>query len=95
MRLSVMQPGERVWPRCGPANFVLEAQLGLASPSEARIRVGKEIRGWRTGKFLVFDESFEHELWFEGAASNALRVVLALELWHPEVPLAKRSDTVL
>jgi aspartate beta-hydroxylase len=43
IKISVMQPGTRVWPHCGPTNFILEAQLGLISPSEARIRVGKEV----------------------------------------------------
>lgn len=43
IKISVMQPGSRVFPNCGPTNFVLEAQLGLISPSEARVRVGKEV----------------------------------------------------
>lgn len=94
MKISVMTPGSRVWPHCAPTNFVLEAQLGLVSPSEARIRVGKDVRGWKTGKFLVFDPSFEHELWFDGAASTAVRIVLSIYLWHPEVPATARVDTV-
>lgn len=90
-----MQAGTHVYPHCGPTNFVLQTQLGLISPSEARIRVAKETRGWKTGKFLTFDKSFEHELWFEGASSStALRVILSIDLWHPEVPLSSRIDTV-
>ncbi|CAD5234193.1 unnamed protein product [Bursaphelenchus xylophilus] len=95
IRINVMSPGSRLWPRCGPTNYVLEAHLGLVSPSEARIRVGKEVRGWRTGKFLIFDESFEHEMWFDGAGTHTFRIVLALELWHPEVPTAMKTDSVL
>ncbi|CAD5229610.1 unnamed protein product [Bursaphelenchus okinawaensis] len=95
IRINVLEPGSRVWPRCGPTNFVLEAQLGLVSPSEARIRVAKEVRGWRTGKFLIFDESFEHEIWFDGAATHTNRIVLAIELWHPEVPSTMKADSVL
>ncbi|KAI6175179.1 TPR-REGION domain-containing protein [Aphelenchoides fujianensis] len=94
MKISVMTPGSRVWPHCAPTNFVLEAQLGLVAPSEARIRVGKDVKGWKTGKFLVFDPSFEHELWFDGAASTAVRIVLSIDLWHPEVPATARVDTV-
>lgn len=43
IKISVMLPTTRVYPSCGPTNFILEAQLGLTSPSEARIRVGKEV----------------------------------------------------
>ncbi|KAI6210478.1 TPR-REGION domain-containing protein [Aphelenchoides besseyi] len=94
MKISVFLPGSRVFPHCAPTNFVLEAHLGLVSPSEARIRCGREVRGWKTGKFLVFDPSFEHEMWFDGAASTALRIVLSIDLFHPEVPTNIRVDTV-
>lgn len=73
---------------------MLEAQLGLHITSEARIRVASDVKGWKTGKFLVYDESFEHEVWFDGASSNALRVILSMELWHPEVPQHNRADTL-
>ncbi|KAI6205681.1 TPR-REGION domain-containing protein [Aphelenchoides besseyi] len=94
MKISVFLPGSRVFPHCAPTNFVLEAHLGLVSPSEARIRCGREVRGWKTGKFLVFDPSFEHEMWFDGAASTAVRIVLSIDLFHPEVPTNIRVDTV-
>ncbi|CAI5454375.1 unnamed protein product [Caenorhabditis angaria] len=85
MYLSVLSSGGQILPHCGPTNYHLQAHLGLVSPSEARIRVGNETRGWRSGKFIVFDDSFEHELQFDGASSSAFRLVLVLQLWHPEV----------
>uniref|UniRef100_A0A914HSC9 Aspartyl/asparaginy/proline hydroxylase domain-containing protein n=1 Tax=Globodera rostochiensis TaxID=31243 RepID=A0A914HSC9_GLORO len=91
IQLSVLLAGTRSWPFCGPTNYVLEAQLGLVASSDARIRVGNETRGWRQGHFVLFDTSFEREIAFEGAHSNALRIALVLELWHPEVPTALRG----
>ncbi|KHJ83387.1 hypothetical protein OESDEN_16916 [Oesophagostomum dentatum] len=58
---------------------------------EARIRVGSEQRGWKTGKFIIFDDSFEHELQFDGASSSSLRLILLIDLWHPEVESQQRT----
>jgi aspartyl/asparaginyl beta-hydroxylase (cupin superfamily) len=44
--------------------------------------VGSEARGWTEGKGLVFDDSFEHEVWHEGAET---RIVLLVRFWHPEL----------
>uniref|UniRef100_A0A914CCF6 Aspartyl/asparaginy/proline hydroxylase domain-containing protein n=1 Tax=Acrobeloides nanus TaxID=290746 RepID=A0A914CCF6_9BILA len=38
IKISVIKAGSRIWPHCGPTNFILEAHLGLLIPSEARIR---------------------------------------------------------
>ncbi|KAF7633059.1 Asp_Arg_Hydrox domain-containing protein [Meloidogyne graminicola] len=84
IRISVLRSGVSTWPHCGQTNYVLEGHLGLITHSDARIRVGNETRGWRQGKMLIYDSSFEHEIIFEGAPANALRIALILELWHPE-----------
>jgi len=94
IKLSLLRGGTRVWPHCGPTNGRLQAHLGLIVPSEARIRVADRIRGWKTGRFIVFDDSFEHELWFDGASANNVRLVLAMDLWHPEVPSDSRREFV-
>ena len=78
----------------GPTNYELEAELGIQTSSEARIRVGQETRGWKPGKFLVYDPSFETEIWFDGATHNALRIVLSINLWHPGVPRTFRTQTI-
>ncbi|KAF8385342.1 hypothetical protein PRIPAC_74484 [Pristionchus pacificus] len=92
MSFVILRAGARIPPLCGASNTRLVAELGLIVPSEARIRVGKETRGWKTGHFIVYDDSFEHELWIEGAASSAYRLVLSIDLWHPEVPENLRRD---
>ena len=104
MFLSVLTSGAQVLPHCGPSNTRLQAQMGLVVPSEARIRlvrrkridhneffrVGHDQRGWKTGKFIIFDDSFEHAMQFDGASSSSFRIVLVIDLWHPEVLTASK-----
>uniref|UniRef100_A0A0N5ASR8 TPR_REGION domain-containing protein n=1 Tax=Syphacia muris TaxID=451379 RepID=A0A0N5ASR8_9BILA len=92
MKLSLLTSNSRVWPHCGYSNCRLQAHMGLVVPSEARIRVADEIRGWKTGRFIIFDDSFEHELWFEGASANKYCLVLSIDLWHPDVASERRID---
>ncbi len=81
-QLSVLRPGSRIAPHCGVANFFLTAHLGLITPEGCRLRVGREARGWTAGKSMVFDDSFEHEVWHEGSET---RIVLLVRFWHPEL----------
>jgi len=82
IKFSVMHPGTHVWPHCGPTNCRLRAHLGLKVPLHTYIRVAEEIRSWKEGKFIIFDDSFEHEVWHNGTAT---RLVLIVDFWHPEL----------
>ncbi|KAK6061443.1 tetratricopeptide repeat protein [Cooperia oncophora] len=62
----------------------------LCTVMRTSLRVGNEQRGWKTGKFIIFDDSFEHELQFDGASSASLRLILLIDLWHPEVESRQR-----
>ncbi|VBB26659.1 unnamed protein product, partial [Acanthocheilonema viteae] len=92
IKFSLLTSGARVWPHCGYSNYRLQAHLGLIISSEARLRVGHEVRGWKTGRFLIFDDSFEQELWFEGASANKYRLILRMDLWHPEMDPVRRVE---
>ncbi|XP_052764999.1 aspartyl/asparaginyl beta-hydroxylase-like isoform X1 [Mya arenaria] len=83
IKFSVMHPGVHVWPHTGPTNCRIRAHLGLKVPEGPKIRVGNDIRTWKEGKFIIFDDSFEHEVWHEG---TELRLVLIVDFWHPELP---------
>ena len=80
--LSALAPGTRVAPHCGPTNTRLRVHLGLVVPDGCGIRVGQETRTWEGGRAIVFDDSFEHEVWNEGVES---RYVLILDIWHPDL----------
>lgn len=81
--LSRMKPGTHVSPHCGPTNLRIRVHLGVVVPDGCAIRVGNETRFWEEGKVMVFDDSFEHEVWHRGMTD---RIVLILDLWHPAVP---------
>nr|CAD7586508.1 unnamed protein product [Timema genevievae] len=82
VKFSVMEPGTHIWPHCGPTNCRLRAHLGLVVPSNTYIRVAEETRTWEEGKILIFDDSFEHEVWHNG---STMRLVLIIDVWHPEL----------
>ena len=77
-----MHPGVHVWPHCGPTNCRIRAHLGLVVPDGVRIRVTDDIRTWKEGKFIIFDDSFEHEVWHDG---DSYRIVLIVDIWHPDL----------
>ena len=81
---SRLSPGTHLSAHCGPSNFRLRCHLGLIVPDNCMIRVGEEVRAWRAGECLVFDDSFEHEVWHNGTSD---RVVLIADMWHPHVKL--------
>ncbi|ORT56091.1 aspartyl/asparaginyl beta-hydroxylase domain-containing protein [Streptomyces sp. CB03238] len=80
--LSRLQPGSRIVPHCGASNAKLRVHLGLHVPEGPRMRVGDRTLRWNQGSCLVFDDSFEHEVWHTG---DAPRVVLLMDVWHPRL----------
>lgn len=79
--VSALDPGARIWPHCGPINGVLRVHVGLLVPDGCTLRVGERRRTWREGEALVFDDSFEHEVWQE---ARSTRFVLLFDVWHPD-----------
>jgi len=79
---SVLNPGTHIPPHFGLGNYKLAVHLPLVLPGDCAIRVGNETRSWEEGKCLIFDDSFQHEAWNR---SGQPRVVLILDVWHPEL----------
>lgn len=77
---SAMTPGTHVAAHCGPHNYKLRCHLGLITSPKAIIRVDRTTRAWEDGKCLVFDDSFEHEVWNN---SDITRIVLIVDVWNP------------
>merc|ERR1712048_582555 len=107
---SVLTPGTRLRPHCGPSNARLTCHLGIKVPCSKEqglwLRAGNDTpRGWTEGQCMVFDDSFEHEVVFEEPKANdpycEERVVLLLNFWHPSFEFKnhpqwrERSDAVL
>ncbi|XP_056679945.1 aspartyl/asparaginyl beta-hydroxylase isoform X3 [Monodelphis domestica] len=90
IKYSVMHPGTHVWPHTGPTNCRLRMHLGLVIPKEGcKIRCAQETKFWEEGKVLIFDDSFEHEVWQD---ASSLRLIFIVDVWHPELtPQQRRS----
>jgi ornithine lipid ester-linked acyl 2-hydroxylase len=80
---SILSPGKHILDHRGPYKGVLRYHLGLIVPRDAeacRIRVGEDIRHWQEGKSLIFDDTFNHEVWND---TEETRVVLFVDLLRP------------
>ncbi|HWX25525.1 MAG TPA: aspartyl/asparaginyl beta-hydroxylase domain-containing protein, partial [Vicinamibacteria bacterium] len=80
---SILSPGKHILDHRGPYKGVLRYHLGLIVPREkeaCRIRVGEEIRHWEEGGSLIFDDTFNHEVWND---TDETRVVLFVDLLRP------------
>uniref|UniRef100_A0AAX7UHS8 Un-named hu7910 n=1 Tax=Astatotilapia calliptera TaxID=8154 RepID=A0AAX7UHS8_ASTCA len=89
IKFSVMQPGTHVWPHTGPTNCRLRMHLGLVIPKHGcKIRCTNETREWEEGKVLIFDDSFEHEVWQE---ADSYRLIFIVDVWHPELTQHQRQ----
>ncbi|KAM6171563.1 aspartyl/asparaginyl beta-hydroxylase isoform 5-T5 [Erethizon dorsatum] len=90
IKYSIMHPGTHVWPHTGPTNCRLRMHLGLVIPkSGCKIRCANETKTWEEGKVLIFDDSFEHEVWQD---ASSFRLIFIVDVWHPELtPQQRRS----
>ena len=92
---SRLEPKTRIEAHCGPTNFRWTAHLGLVIPTsssssenDCKIRVADKWHRWETGRVLLFDDSYEHEIRND---TNEVRIVLLLRFWHPALRRNKRQ----
>ncbi|XP_037311692.2 aspartyl/asparaginyl beta-hydroxylase isoform X14 [Pungitius pungitius] len=90
IKFSVMHPGTHVWPHTGPTNCRLRMHLGLVVPKPGcKIRCTNQTREWEEGRVLIFDDSFEHEVWQDAAS---YRLIFIVDVWHPELTALQRHS---
>jgi aspartyl/asparaginyl beta-hydroxylase (cupin superfamily) len=80
---SILSPRKHILDHRGPYKGVLRYHLGLIVPEHAescRIRVGDDFRHWEEGKSMVFDDTFNHEVWND---TDETRVVLFVDVLRP------------
>jgi ornithine lipid ester-linked acyl 2-hydroxylase len=88
---SILAPGKRVPPHQGPHAGVLRYHLALQVPQpvdRCGIRVGTEVRHWAEGRSLIFDDTYEHEVWND---TGGTRVVPFVDFVRPLRGTARRS----
>ena len=89
---SALGSGAHLKPHCGSTNCRLTAHLPLLVPEGgSSIRVGEEERHYKEGEIMIFDDSWEHEVWQRGTG-DSVRVVLLIRFWHPDIPVARYPE---
>ena len=81
--ISILSPHKHILDHRGPYKGVLRYHLGLVVPEDAascRIRVGEDFRHWEEGQSMVFDDTFNHEVWND---TDETRVVLFVDVLRP------------
>jgi aspartyl/asparaginyl beta-hydroxylase (cupin superfamily) len=81
--ISILSPRKHILAHRGPYKGVLRYHLGLIVPQDAeacRIRVGDDVRHWVQGRSMVFDDTFDHEVWND---TDETRVVLFVDVMRP------------
>ncbi|AGK51471.1 MULTISPECIES: aspartyl/asparaginyl beta-hydroxylase domain-containing protein [Burkholderia] len=88
---SFLAPGKHIPPHRGPFRGILRGYLVLSMPMRANgtpaavLKIdGRDYR-LHDGQFLLWDDTFEHEVWNE---SDDVRIVLLLDIRRRDLPLA-------
>jgi len=80
---SILSPGKHIPAHRGAWNGILRLHLGLMVPEpreRVRIRIGNDFYSWREGEALIFDDTFNHEVWND---TEGYRVVLFVDFARP------------
>jgi ornithine lipid ester-linked acyl 2-hydroxylase len=80
---SILSPRKHILDHRGPYKGVLRYHLGLIVPQDAeacRIRVGGDFRHWERGRSMIFDDTYNHEVWND---TDETRVVLFVDVLRP------------
>jgi len=82
---SVLPANSQVGRHHGVTNLKLRCHLTLCCPpmyTDCGMRVQDDTRAWKAKELLIFDDSYEHEVWNR---SDTERVVLIFDVWHPQL----------
>jgi aspartate beta-hydroxylase len=86
--ISWLHPGTHITAHCGPSNGRLRLHMGIKVPSGVKMRVADQEFTWTPGKCVVFDDSYEHEVWHNG---DEPRIILLLDFLHPDLEERERA----
>jgi ornithine lipid ester-linked acyl 2-hydroxylase len=80
---SVLEAGKHIPAHRGAFRGIVRYHLGLIVPREihmCRMRIGEQVHNWREGESILFDDTYEHEVWND---SEDVRVVLFIDVRRP------------
>tara|TARA_R110002072_G_scaffold125244_1_gene260903 strand:- start:6611 stop:7336 length:726 start_codon:yes stop_codon:yes gene_type:complete len=91
---SILEGGKHIPAHRGPYRGILRYQLGLVIPKSddgtplAELRVADRKYMWREGEGVLWDDTFEHEVWNR---SDGYRIVFLLDVERPRMPIIPRA----
>ncbi|GFR88465.1 aspartate beta-hydroxylase domain-containing protein 2 [Elysia marginata] len=91
---SVLHPDTEIAAHYGSTNCRIRCHLGLKVPSNAKsctLWVEGQPQHWEKGKSLFFSDAFLHSVSHKGPPDSGYRVVLMLDLWHPDIAESQRK----
>lgn len=79
---SYLDANSHILPHKGYSRMVLRCHLPLVVPDveQCALRVGDQVRHWKEGELMIFDDSFDHEAWNR---TNEKRIVLMFDIPNP------------
>jgi len=93
---SILSPGKHIPAHKGVFKGLLRSHLGLIIPGkkgDCLMRIDNQKIFWEEGKTVVFDDTYEHEVWNN---SNQVRVVLLIDIIRPfKTPLAAINKGII
>ncbi len=90
---SILAPGKHIPEHRGPFKGVLRYHLGLVvpEPEKCRIRVSQDVRSWREGESLIFDDTYPHEVWNDSVRERVILFVDFVRALPFPLSLANRA----
>ena len=91
---SILAPGKHIPAHRGPYKGVIRYHLGLKVPEpneQCRIRVHDQIAHWEEGRSIIFDDTYEHEVWNDTDGERAILFLDVLRPLPPRYDLLNRS----
>ncbi|WP_316251176.1 aspartyl/asparaginyl beta-hydroxylase domain-containing protein [Sphingomonas sp. JC676] len=79
---SILAPGTHIPAHRGVTKGLITCHLGLIVPrdGDVRMRVSDRVMRWSEGETLVFDDTYDHEVWND---TSGTRVVLLIQVRRP------------
>jgi aspartyl/asparaginyl beta-hydroxylase (cupin superfamily) len=80
---SILSPRKHIPEHRGPWAGVLRLHLGLLVPEprhQCRIRIADQVYSWQEGRAVIFDDTYNHEVWND---TDGYRVVLFVDFERP------------
>ncbi|MFZ9003099.1 MAG: aspartyl/asparaginyl beta-hydroxylase domain-containing protein [Robiginitalea sp.] len=93
---SVLAPGKHIPAHKGLFKGIIRSHLGMiipGRPGDCRMRIEEREIHWKEGEVVVFDDTFDHEVWND---TDKTRVVLLIDVLRPfRGPLAWLNRAVV